>query len=130
MVSEAVRVPAAVGLKPTETVQFEPGNRLELQVLISPKSGALVPVMTTWLTLRGTGPVFVTVTMRAWLLVPINWSAKFRLAGDSETVGSCRRIETTSPDLSVMATSGLPLSSKSPTASPPGFEPPANVSGD
>jgi hypothetical protein len=69
MVTEAVRVPAAAGVKVTLTVQLPP-NATELpQVLVWLKSLAFVPVTEMLVMLKVAFPVFVRTTAWAALVV-------------------------------------------------------------
>lgn len=69
----AVRLPAAVGVKLTETVQFAPAAKVAEpvgQVLVCPKSVAFEPVIAIPLIESGAVPVFVSVTPCVALVVP------------------------------------------------------------
>ena len=96
MLSEAVRVPVAVGVKVTVIVQLLDGaTAAPLQVSLSPspeptpaKSPALVPVMETVLTLSVLVPLLVRVTVRAELVVLRVWLLKSRLVGERLTVAA------------------------------------------
>ena len=81
--SVPVRVPVAVGMKVTDTVQLAPVARLLPQLLVCEKS----PVVETEVMLRLADPLFVTVTVCAALVVFTVWLAKLRLTGDSDTEG-------------------------------------------
>jgi low affinity Fe/Cu permease len=62
IVTLAERLPAAVGLNVTLMVQVPPAATLEVvQVFVWAKSGPLVPVMATVLTVSAALPLFVTV---------------------------------------------------------------------
>jgi hypothetical protein len=78
MLTDPVRVPAAVGVNVTMMVQVPCGGTLSLlakHVLVgagaSAKSPALVPVRLTLVMLRAEVPVFVSVTVCWGLVVPI-----------------------------------------------------------
>jgi hypothetical protein len=75
-------------------VHLNPGSRPELQSFVCSNSPAFVPVTVTLLTVNVKPLVFVSVTVCAALLVPINWLAKVRLVFESETAGACSRTET------------------------------------
>src|SRR5512146_843544 len=86
MLTEAVRVPVAVGVKVTLMVQL-PLAATELpQVFVWAKSPELVPASEMPLIVRVLLPMLVRVTFWAVLLVPTAWLVKVRLAGDSVTV--------------------------------------------
>src|SRR2546426_433168 len=84
MVSVPVLLPAAEGSKKTPIVQLAPGARVLVQPLVSPKSAlACTPVMVS-----GASPVLLSVTFCGRPVVPTNWLAKLRLAGDRLTTGA------------------------------------------
>jgi len=60
-VTEAVKAPAAAGLKVTLIVQLAPEATLDPQVLVSAKSLALVPETAMLLTLKAPFPELVSV---------------------------------------------------------------------
>ena len=66
----AFRVPAAEGVKVTLTVQLEPGDRLEAQVVAWVKSDAFVPASEIAMLLSVVVPMFLSVTIWATLVVP------------------------------------------------------------
>ena len=82
-------------------------------MLVWMKSIAFVPVTAMLLRVNGSSPL-VTVTVCEALVVPITWSAKVRLAVESETVGACNRMIT--PPFPGAAKSSLPFPLKSPAA--------------
>jgi hypothetical protein len=87
----AVRLPAAVGAKETETVHvaFTASiDGLVGQLLVCVKSGAFVPVTEISVIVSGPVPVFLTVDVCAALLVPTCCEPKVRLAGVSVTAGA------------------------------------------
>lgn len=81
--SVPLREPALVGLKVTDIVQFLPGARLDLQLLVCAKS----PVVAMLATLSVAFPVFDRVTDFAGLVVPTDCAPKFRLFTESEATG-------------------------------------------
>ena len=81
-VSDPLRAPVAVGWKVIWIVQVAPGARLAGQVLLWEKS----PVTLIDDICRVPLPVFESVTVWAVLAVFTSWSAKLRLAGDSEAM--------------------------------------------
>ena len=83
IVSVAVRVPVAVGVKVTLIVQLAPPATELPQLLVWAKSPALVPARATLVTLKLALPVFVRVTGWAELLVPKGWLAKVKVKVES-----------------------------------------------
>ena len=69
MLSEAVRVPVAAGVKVTLIVQLAPAASELPQVFIWAKSPALAPVTEMPLIVRAALPVLLRVTVRAALVV-------------------------------------------------------------
>ena len=90
-------------------VQFEPGVKLVLQVLVCAKS----PV-TAMLGVKIELPLLVTLTLCAALVVPTGWSANVRLVLESVTTGACKRTLTMLPRPLGTARSSLPSLLKSP----------------
>lgn len=84
MVRAAIRVPAAVGEKDTDTVQLWPAFREAGQELESAKSPAFEPVMVMPAMLRAALPVLEIVTVWEELSEPIARGSKFNLAADAE----------------------------------------------
>ena len=81
-VREALRAPAALGVKVTATVQLLPAARLLPQVLLlTTKSPTFVPVTAMLLIESAALPVFDNVIVCAALVVPTFWLPKFRVAG-------------------------------------------------
>jgi hypothetical protein len=80
MVTEAVRVPDAVGVNVTLIAQFVPAARLVPQLFDCEKSPALVPVMPMEAIERVVPPLFVSVTVCGLLADPMPWPAKVKLA--------------------------------------------------
>jgi hypothetical protein len=71
MLTAAVRVPLAVGLKVTLILQLAPAANVLPQVWVCAKSPALVPVIAMLLMVKLVVPVFLRVTVLAALVVPI-----------------------------------------------------------
>ena len=84
--SDAVRVPLAVGLKMILTLQVAPAANELPQVWVCAKSPALIPVMATPAMLRVVAPTLVSVTVFAGLVVPMLTVPKFRVVGNSFAV--------------------------------------------
>jgi hypothetical protein len=82
MVNVPVRLPAAVGVKVTETVQLAPAAMLDPQVLVSAKS----PEAEMELIASAAVPEFVSATVWAVLLDPTGSVLKFKLVADICTV--------------------------------------------
>ena len=87
IVTEAVRVPGAVGAKVTLRVQLAPVATEVPQVLTWLKSPVFAPVKATLLMLRAALPVFVSVTGCTPLVVPRVWLSKIRLVTVRLTAG-------------------------------------------
>jgi hypothetical protein len=79
IVTEAVRVPDAVGVKVTLMAQFAPAARFVAQLFVCEKSLALVPVIPIEVMARAVPPLFVSVTVCGLLAVPMLWPAKAKL---------------------------------------------------
>src|SRR6266487_2927041 len=88
MATEADRLPAADGLKMTETVQLAPAATLTPQVLVWLKSAALVPVIATLVMDKAALPEFETVIVWTALAVLTSWLAKLRLEAESVIWGA------------------------------------------
>src|ERR1017187_10410675 len=88
MVTDAPRIPAAVGVKVTEMLQLPPAATLAPQVLVCAKSPRLVPVTARLLIRRVAVPVLLSVTDWAALVVPTFWLAKVRLPAVRDTIGA------------------------------------------
>jgi hypothetical protein len=82
--SEAVSVPAAVGLKVTETVHDPPAVRLP-QVLVWENEEGLAPPVVMLVRVSVPVPVFLSVTTCAAEDEPLLVDAKVRLLGDRVT---------------------------------------------
>jgi len=78
-----VRVPAAVGLKVTLTVQNALTAKVLVQVVVFEKSPAAVPRIAICQMCIVTPAVFVIVAFRGLLLVPTVWLGKVSVAGDT-----------------------------------------------
>ena len=81
MVTLALRLPAALGVKVTEMVQVPLAARLLEQVLVWAKSAAFVPLIAILLMLRVAWPLLASVTVWALLVVFTTWLAKLKLLG-------------------------------------------------
>ena len=79
MLTDAVRAPAAVGVKMTLMVQLEPTATKVPQVLVWTKSPLLVPVRVRLVMPRATLPVFMRVTFCAGLVLFTCWGPKVKL---------------------------------------------------
>src|ERR1035441_9703894 len=88
MVTDAPRIPAAVGVKVTKMLQLPPAATLAPQVLVCAKSPGLVPVTARPLIRRVAVPVLLSVTDWAALVVPTFWLANVRLPAVSDTIGA------------------------------------------
>jgi Na+-transporting NADH:ubiquinone oxidoreductase subunit NqrE len=84
--SDAVRVPLAVGLKVILMLQVAPAANELPHVWVCAKSPALVPVMAIPVMLMAVVPTLVSVTVFAGLVVPMATVPKFRLVGKSFAV--------------------------------------------
>jgi hypothetical protein len=82
MLTAAVRVPAAVGVKVTLIVQLLFAATELPQVFVSAKSPGLVPVMLTLVMLKLALPVLLSFTLCAALVVPTFWLLNVRLVGE------------------------------------------------
>src|SRR5271165_7023282 len=115
MVTDAPRLPAAVGVNVTEMLQFPPTETLAPQVLVCAKSPGLVPVTAMLLIDRAPVPVLLSVTDWAVLVVPTFWLAKVKLPEVSDAAGTPTPVPDNvmvcgDPDaLSVMVTDALRL---------------------
>src|SRR5437870_168925 len=87
MLTAAVRVPLAVGLKVTLIPQLAPAANELPQVWVCAKFPALVPVIAMLLMVKIAVPVFLSVTVLAVLVVPIACVEKVRLVGDKVAFG-------------------------------------------
>ena len=85
MLSAAVRAPLAEGVNITVILQLAPAPTEVPQVLAWVKSLALAPVTARLVTLKTALPLLVSVTVCAALVVPTDWLAKARLAGERLT---------------------------------------------
>lgn len=87
MLTVAVRVPVAVGLKVTLTWQLPPATTL-LQVLVCKKSVLFVPVMLMLVTVSPAPPALVSVMVEIELDDPTIWSGNVTLVGERVTLGA------------------------------------------
>src|SRR5207244_8439377 len=85
MLSAALRVPLAVGLKLTLIVQLAPAANELPQLVVREKSPALVPVIAMLLMVKLVVPTFVS-TVFAELVLPMATVPKFKLLGESFAV--------------------------------------------
>ena len=83
IVNVPVRLPVAVGLKVTETVQAAPAAMLMPQVLVCEKS----PDAAIELKVKAAEPGLLIATACAVLVVPSVWDAKVKLVGESRMPG-------------------------------------------
>ena len=81
--SEAVRVPDALGVNVTLIVQLAPAARLTPQVFVWAKLLLLVPPIVIALRVKEALPVLVIVTVRAALVVFTSWFPKVSDDGES-----------------------------------------------
>jgi hypothetical protein len=88
IVTEASRLPVAVGVKVTLMAQDTPTERLPAHVVVWPKSPALVPVMPRLLINSAALPEFVSVTVSGALVVPVAVDPNVTLDGVSVTSGN------------------------------------------
>jgi hypothetical protein len=88
MLSAAVRVPEAVGLKVTLMLQLAPAAKEVPHVWVWAKSAALIPTIAMALMVRVAVPVFLSATIFALLLVSIACVGNVRLVGDRATIGA------------------------------------------
>jgi hypothetical protein len=70
MLTEAVRVPVAVGVKVTLMMQLPAGATLDPQLLVCAKSPGFVPVRLMLVMLSAVASVLASVTACAALVVP------------------------------------------------------------
>jgi len=87
-VTEAVRVPVAVGLNLTLIVQPLPALSELPQVVVLGKSPLLAPVIAILVILSGALPVFLSVTLFDPLVVPTLRAEKVKLVGERLTAGA------------------------------------------
>jgi hypothetical protein len=87
MLTEAVRLPVAVGAKVTLILQLPPAGTELPQLLDSLKSPAFVPVTAMPVMVKAAVPVLLRVTACAALVVPRIWLLKVRLVELRLTVG-------------------------------------------
>ena len=87
MLTEAVRLPLAAGVKVTLMVQLAPPATEPPQVLVCAKSLALAPVSAMLVMFSVVPPLFVSVAAWALLVLPSAWLANVMLGGDKFAVG-------------------------------------------
>lgn len=88
MLTEAVRVPVAVGVKVTLIVQLVATASEPPHVFVCAKSPLFVPVMAMPAIVNGAVPVLHRLTICAPLVPPTIWPPKLRLAPPSATIGA------------------------------------------
>lgn len=88
METEAVRIPAAVGVKVTLMMQLSPGSTEEPQVLVWLKSPEWVPTIVISLTFKAAVPLLVSTTACAALAEPTACEANVRLVGERVIAGA------------------------------------------
>src|SRR5207245_1319882 len=89
MKSEAVRVPAAEGVKVMLIVQLAPAAIAESQVFVCAKSALFAPPNATMARFKAAAPVLVNLTVCVGLVAPIVRLPKFRLVTDK--AGTCTK---------------------------------------
>jgi hypothetical protein len=85
MESVAVRDPVAVGLNLTDTVQFEKGARVAVQVVLFRKSAGSTPPSVIVLMFSVTLWLLVTVTVIAAVVLPTDTLPNMRAEGETVT---------------------------------------------
>jgi hypothetical protein len=88
MVTEAVRLPLAVGVNMTLIVQLLPAPTELPHVFVSAKSPAFAPVIAMLDRLKAALPVLLRVMVWGALVEPTAWFPKARLVGERLTLGS------------------------------------------
>jgi hypothetical protein len=88
MLTAAVRLPVAEGVKVTLIVQLAPAATELPQVLVWAKSLALAPVTARLVMFSVALPVLLTVTLRAVLVVGTGWLPKARLVAERPATGA------------------------------------------
>ena len=85
----ATRLPAALGAKATEMVQFRPAPRLPGHVVagVKTKSAAFVPMSVIDVMTRAVFPTFVRVIFWEVLWVPVTCDPNVRLDGENDATG-------------------------------------------
>jgi hypothetical protein len=86
--SNAERLPLAVGVKVMLNVQLDPAGSEVPQLLVWAKSLGLVPVIVTPEMLRAPVPALFNVAVPATLVVPTGWLPRKRLAGARPAAGT------------------------------------------
>jgi hypothetical protein len=88
MVTEAARLPLAVGVNITLIVQPPPAPTELPHVFVCAKSPAFAPVIAMLDRLKAALPVLLRVTVWGALVEPTAWFPKARLVGERLTLGS------------------------------------------
>jgi hypothetical protein len=88
MVTDAVRLPLAVGVNITLIVQLPPAASELPHVFVCAKSPAFAPVIAMLDRLKPALPVLPRVTVWGALVEPTAWFPKARLAGERLALGS------------------------------------------
>src|ERR1017187_10394036 len=88
MVTDAPRLPAAVGVNVTEMLQLPPAGTLAPQVLVCAKLPGFGPVSAMLVIVRAAEPGLLSVTDWAALVVLRFWLANGRLPAVSEMIGT------------------------------------------
>src|SRR5580658_969896 len=118
MDSLAVNAPTAAGVKVTEIVQLAPAASVAVQVLVWPKSAALVPVMVTAMPVRVAPPLLESFTVCAVEGIFTGWGRKVRLVasklatGTAETLAIAETLRTRLLFASLMSRSPLPSTAR------------------
>ena len=87
MVTEALLVPAAVGLKVTLIMQLAPIAKLEPHVLVCEKSPKFAPATAMPVNVSVLFPLLLSVTVCMLLAVPTSWLPNVSCVGDRPTEG-------------------------------------------
>jgi hypothetical protein len=111
----ALRVPLAEGVKVTLMGHVASAATELPHVLVSAKSPALAPVSMMLVMLSGAPPLFVIVTAWALLVVPSDWLANVKLAGDKTAVAAATPV----PDSEILRLEPPQLNDMCPVALPP-----------
>jgi len=110
MVTDAVRVPVAVGVKVTLMVQFPLFAATELpQLFVCAKSPLLVPATATLEMFNAAFPVLVSVTVCTALVVFKVWLANVTLELDRLTAGAGKVVTYPGPPRSSVPNDGAPF---------------------
>src|SRR5579863_8949111 len=110
MVTDAVRVPVAVGVNVTLMLQFPPFAATELpQLFVCEKSPLFVPATATLVMFSAAFPVFVSVTVCAALVVFKVWLANVTLELERLTAGAGKVVTYPGPPRSNVPNDGAPF---------------------